>query len=144
METTLKSAYKEVGQILNLLGNDYKAKVPSSLLALFEQNTEEKNISDLYEEIKHRKVSRDALIILSILNAKYWANEEEKRELKAVYDKNEEEYQRKINSYQRKDWLKKERNEEKTVEELSLVKVQENSIWAKIKNFLKNLIPKRK
>ncbi|MCI9087792.1 MAG: hypothetical protein HFJ32_04485 [Clostridia bacterium] len=144
METTLKSAYKEVGQILNLLGNDYKAKVPSSLLALFEQNMEEKNISDLYEEIKHRKVSRDALIILSILNAKYWVNEEEKQELKAVYDKNEEEYQRKINSYQRKDWLKKERNEEKTVEELSLVKVQENSIWAKIKNFLKNLIPKRK
>jgi IS4 transposase len=144
LETTLKSAYKEVGQILNLLGNDYKAKVPSSLLALFEQNTEEKNISDLYEEIKHRKVSRDALIILSILNAKYWANEEEKRELKAVYDKNEEEYQRKINSYQRKDWLKKERNEEKIVEEVSLVKVQENSIWTKIKNFLKNLIPKRK
>ncbi len=143
METTLKSAYKEVGQILNLLGNDYKAKVPSSLLALFEQNVEEKNVSDLYEEIKNKKVSRDALIILSILNAKYWANEEEKQELKAAYDKNEEEYQRKINSYQRKDWLKKERNKEK-IEEVSLVVVQENSIWTKIKNFLKNLIPKRK
>ena len=141
METTLKSAYKEVGQILNLLGNDYKTKVPSSLLALFEQNMEDKNVSDLYEEIKNKKVSRDALIILSILNAKYWANEEEKQELKAAYDKNEEEYQRKINSYQRKDWLKKERNKEK-IEEVSLV--QENSIWTKIKNFLKNLIPKRK
>ncbi len=143
METTLKSAYKEVGQILNLLGNDYKTKVPSSLLALFEQNMEDKNVSDLYEEIKNKKVSRDALIILSILNAKYWANEEEKQELKAAYDKNEEEYQRKINSYQRKDWLKKERNKEK-IEEVSLVVVQENSIWTKIKNFLKNLIPKRK
>lgn len=143
METTLKSAYKEVGQILNLLGNDYKAKVPSSLLALFEQNMEEKNVSDLYKEIKNNKVSRDALIILSILNAKYWANEEEKQGLKAVYDKNEEEYQRKINSYQRKDWLKKERNKEK-IEEVSLVVVRENSIWTKIKNFLKNLIPKRK
>ena len=143
METTLKSAYKEVGQILNLLGNDYKTKVPSSLLALFEQNMEDKNVSDLYKEIKNNKVSRDALIILSILNAKYWANEEEKQELKAAYDKNEEEYQRKINSYQRKDWLKKERNKEK-IEEVSLVVVQENSIWTKIKNFLKNLIPKRK
>ena len=143
METTLKSAYKEVGQILNLLGNDYKTKVPSSLLALFEQNMEDKNVSDLYKEIKNNKVSRDALIILSILNAKYWANEEEKQELRAVYDKNEEEYQRKINSYQRKDWLKKERNKEK-IEEVSLVVVQENSIWTKIKNFLKNLIPKRK
>lgn len=143
METTLKSAYKEVGQILNLLGNDYKAKIPSSLLALFEQNMEEKNVSDLYKEIKNNKVSRDALIILSILNAKYWANEEEKQELRAVYDKNEEEYQRKINSYQRKDWLKKERNKEK-IEEVSLVVVRENSIWTKIKNFLKNLIPKRK
>lgn len=104
---------------------------------------EDKNVSDLYEEIKNKKVSRDALIILSILNAKYWANEEEKQELKAAYDKNEEEYQRKINSYQRKDWLKKERNKEK-IEEVSLVVVQENSIWTKIKNFLKNLIPKRK
>ena len=104
---------------------------------------EDKNVSDLYEEIKNKKVSRDALIILSILNAKYWANEEEKQKLKAAYDKNEEEYQRKINSYQRKDWLKKERNKEK-IEEVSLVVVQENSIWTKIKNFLKNLIPKRK
>ena len=142
MGTTLKNAYKEVAQILNLLGDDYKSKIPSNMLAFFEQKIEERNPNELYEEIKNRKISRDALIILSILNTKYWANGDEKKELIAFYNKNEQEYQEKINRYQKQDWLKRAKSKAK--EEVSLVVVQENSIWTKIKNFLRNLIPKRK
>lgn len=141
METTLKNAYKEVAQILNLLGNDYKSKIPSNMLAFFEQKVEERNPKELYEEIKNKKISRDAFIILSILNTKYWANEEEKQELIAFYDKNEQEYQEKISRYQKQEWLKRRENKEK--EEVSLVVVKENSIWTKIKNFLGNLMKKR-
>ena len=142
METTLQNAYREVGQILNLLGNDYKSKIPSNMLALFEQKVEERNPKELYEEIKNKKISRDALIILSILNTKYWANEDEKQELIAFYNKNEEDYQDKINSYKTQEWLKRVKNKER--EQVSLVVIQEKSIWTKIKMFLKSLMSKRK
>ncbi|MCI9413299.1 MAG: hypothetical protein HFJ31_02130 [Clostridia bacterium] len=142
METTLQNAYREVGQILNLLGNDYKSKIPSNMLAFFEQKVEERNPKELYEEIKNKKISRDALIILSILNTKYWANEDEKQELIAFYNKNEEDYQDKINSYKTQEWLKRGKNKER--EQVSLVVIQEKSIWTKIKMFLKSLMSKRK
>lgn len=151
METTLKDAYREVGQILELLGNEYKAKIPSKILTLFEQNLEEVNwgnkekqdINYWSERIKNGQVGRNTLVILSILNMKYWAAEEEKQKLKVIYDENEKEYQRKINCYKTQDWLKKEKREEK-LEEVSLMKIQENSIWTKIKKFLKSLILKGK
>lgn len=142
METTLQNAYREVGQILNLLGNDYKSKIPSNMLAFFEQKVEERNPKELYEEIKNKKISRDALIILSILNTKYWANEDEKQELIAFYNKNEEDYQDKINSYKTQEWLKRGKNKER--EQVSLVVIQEKSIWTKIKMFLKSVMSKRK
>ena len=72
---------------------------------------EDKNVSDLYEEIKKKRLVETLLIILSILNAKYWANERRKTRTKSSYDKNEEEYQRKIN-FTKKISLKK-RNKKK-------------------------------
>lgn len=143
MDNTLQEAYREVAQILSLLGNDYQSRIPSNILAFFEQKIEESNKEELYEEIKNKKISRDALIILSILNIKYWANEEEKQQLQAIYDENEKEYQDKVNSYKTQDWLKREEKKEK-LEEVSLVKVKEKSIWTKIKVFFKSLMSKRK
>ena len=145
METTLQNAYKEIGQILNLLGNEYKAKIPPKVLTLFEQNEtlEYGEIDDWYNRIENGQISRNALVILSILNIKYWANEEEKQQLQAIYDENEKEYQDKVNSYKTQDWLKREEKKEK-LEEVSLVKVKEKSIWTKIKMFLKSLMSKRK
>jgi len=147
METTLKNAYREVGQILEVLGNEYKAKIPSKVLTLFEQgleeaswiNKEKQDINYWSERMRKGQVSRNTLVILSILNIKYWA-EEEKQELKAIYDENEKEYQSKINCYKTQDWLKREEK----IEEVSLVKIQEDSIWIKIKRFLKSLMSKRK
>lgn len=149
METTLEDAYREVGQILELLGNEYKAKIPSKILPLFEQNAMEENdgkqaINDWVNKIKSGQISRKALVILSILNIKYWANEEEKQRLKAIYDENEKEYQNKINYYKTQNWLKKEERKQGLQEEVDLVTIQEHSIWTKIKIFLKSLMSKRK
>lgn len=145
METTMQIAYREVGQILNLLGNEYKAKIPPKVLTLFEQKEalENEDIDDWYNKIENGKISRNTLVILSILNIKYWANEEEKQKLQAIYDENEKEYQDKINRYKTQDWLKRVEKKEEP-KEVSLVKVQENSIWTKIKIFLKSLMTKRK
>jgi len=149
MQTTLENAYREVGQILNVLGNEYKVKIPSKVLALLEHNTilendEEQNINEWSNRIKNGQVSRNALVILSILNIKYWASEEEKQRLKAIYDENEKQYQSKINCYKTQDWLKREERKENLQAEVSLVKIHKNSIWEKIKIFLKTLMSKGK
>lgn len=154
METTLKSAYKEVSQILNLLGNEYKSKIPSNVLTLLEEGWKESNKkqdginvqdkNELAKAIQNGKISRNALAIISILNIKYWTDEEEKQKLKAIYDENEEKYQNKINCYKEENWLKRKTKKENLQEEVSLVEIQEKSIWTKIKIFLKKLMPKRK
>ena len=90
------------------------------------------------------EISRTALIIISILNLKYWEKDEDKKsELKRTYNENERKFQEKINVYKQNDWLKakkdqiiqKEDNQEKALIE------QKNISWiSKIRNFFKDLI----
>ena len=145
MEVTLKNAYTEVYQILNLLGEKYTKKVPKKIIKLIEenQNTEYKINIKKDSKIEEMQLSRNALIIISILNMKYWANSEEKERLKKIYNQNEFDYQEKINKFRQDDWLRKDKNKVDNYQETSLIK-QETSLIAKIKRFFRNLIQKRK
>lgn len=137
MQSTLEEAYCEVGQILNLLGKSYTQKIPPKVMQLFEQN----KLARQKANINIQEISRNALIIISILNLKYWATNEEKEKLKAIYNQNEIEYQNKINVYKQDDWLQKK---PKNTETLGLVQESKVSIIAKIQRFFRNLIRKRK
>lgn len=145
MEVTLKNAYTEVYQILNLLGEKYTKKVPKKILKLIEenQNTEYKVNIKKDSKIEEMQLSRNALIIISILNMKYWATPEEKERLQKIYNQNEFDYQEKINKFRQDDWLRKDKNKVDNYQETSLIK-QETSLIAKIKRFFRNLIQKRK
>lgn len=137
MQSTLEEAYCEVGQILNLLEKPYTKKIPPKVMRLFEQN----KLARQKTNINIQEISRNALIIISILNLKYWATNEEKEKLKAIYNQNEIEYQNKINVYKQDDWLQRK---PKNTETLSLVQESKVSIIAKIQRFFRNLIRKRK
>ena len=146
MNTTLKNAYTEVNQIIELLGNEYKSQIPQKILNLFKekQNTNYKTNINKDTPIDKMEISRTALIIISILNLKYWEKDEDKKsELKRTYNENERKFQEKINVYKQNDWLKakkdqiiqKEDNQEKALIE------QKNISWiSKIRNFFKDLI----
>lgn len=147
MESTLKIAYSEVDQVLNLLGEKYKQAIPSEIRDVINK---EKDINHkiTIENVNDIHLSRKALIILSIFNLKYWEKDEKNIEnLKQQYYNNEKRFQEKINQYKQKDWLQKSNGNDKieeTITETSLVKVNNNSIISKIKEFLKKLIHKRK
>ena len=85
MENTQKMAYAEVGRILDILGDKYKKKVPSKIRELFykEDNPQvDINLSN----INDKKISRKALIILSVLNLKYWEDDPQKKQrIKIAY-----------------------------------------------------------
>ena len=150
MENVLKNAYAEVEQILDFLGDSYKNQIPPKLIRLF---NEKKNINhniyiDANTKVEDIKLSRTTIIILSILNLKYWeTNTNKKMKLKTIYDQNEDEYQEKINIYKQDDWLK-DRNKNKQIQEVtkesSLIEIKKYSIFDKIKNFFKKILNYKK
>lgn len=156
---SIETTYAEVYNILNVLGDKYKNKVPKKFIEFLDDNRnkdyslkiDEKN----YESIN---ISRDALTIISILNLNYWVeSEDEKQALIEKYKKNDEEFQEKINRYKDIDWLKSSHKENTETEsnrienekinqsvevESSLQVINENSIFYKIKCFIKNILSK--
>lgn len=148
MSNNMSIAYAEVNEILNLLGNEYKNKIPEKIINLFYEKEDKNykiNISS-EKELRDSNISKTALTIISILNLKYWVtNKEEKSKLEDRYKENDRIFNEKINIYKSENWLK-QRNEtikEEVVEETSLINVQEEFLL-KIKNFFKKFLIKRK
>ena len=145
MKSILENAYTEVNCILELLGEQYIKKVPQKVLDVIYSNKNENYKFDLNlkNEISKINISRNALIIISILNLKYWEeNDSEKLKLKNVYDKNEQVYQAKINRYKNDNWLNKDIEKTSTVKETNLIVMEDNTIWNKIKMFIKKIFGK--
>lgn len=157
METTLNNAYAEVNQILDKLGRKYKNKVPRKLLKLFkeQQNLEYKKILEKTKKVENLQISRTALIIISILNLKYWEKDEEKKKkLKKQYLENEKKYQETIKLGRENGWLninsannvKEVLNDERSIENNNknslIIERNKFSIIDKIKNFFKKFFSK--
>ena len=140
MENTQKMAYAEVGRILDILGDNYKKKVPSKIRELFykEDNPQvDINLSN----INDKKISRKALIILCILNLKYWEdNPQKKQRLKIAYLENEVNYREK---FKENSWLNENKEEVKTTTVTTELTVRKETLGEKIRNFLKNLFKRK-
>ena len=72
MNTKMKKSYAEVRAILDLLGNTYKEKIPEKLLELFYFDSEYVIEFDENIPIEEISITREALVIISILNLKYF------------------------------------------------------------------------
>ena len=90
-----KQAFKEVNEIINIMGEEYKAKVPKQLLELFEKEEDKEYITKIKKDIyfEEQEISRTALILLNYINMNYWLEEHQKEKIKRVYRENEEKYQ---------------------------------------------------
>lgn len=134
MDITLKNAYTEVYQILEILGEEYKSKIPEKLQNLFQEQQNKSHKTNIRKSVPIDKmeVSRTALIIISILNLEYWETDETKKaQLKKVYAENEREFQEKISVYKQNDWLKNKKNEIKQ-EEKALIEQKQSSWMEKV------------
>lgn len=143
--STLCSAYSEVYEVLNYLGEDYKERIPSKLLYLFEKS----KINNY--DVNLNNISRNALVIISILNLRYWEKSPDKIEkLKNIYNENEIRFQKRVNQYKEK-WNSKninnsnfiENNNIKNQEEKKYLIVRNESIFSFIKRFIKKLFSKK-
>lgn len=90
-----KIAFKEVNEIINIMGEEYKVKVPKQLLELLEKEEDKEYITKIKKDIpfEEQEISRTALILLNYINRNYWIDEDKKEQIKRVYRENEEKYQ---------------------------------------------------
>ncbi len=149
MSNNMNVAYAEVNQILDLLGNEYKNKIPEKIINLFYEKEDKNykiNISS-EKELRRSNISKTALTIISILNLKYWVtNKEERQELENKYKENDRIFNEKINIYKDYNWLNKRKDDfrQNIVEETSLVNIKKEGIFTKIRSFLNKFLNKRK
>lgn len=90
-------AYAEIDEILNLLEDKYREKVPEKVRTFFkeEKMVDYKPTIDVNTPLIQQNLKRETIVLLAILNINYWCeNEEEKQFFLNELAKNEEEKKR--------------------------------------------------
>ena len=79
MEKDLSKSYKEVNVILDLLGTQYKNRVPKKMRTLFLQSEDKTYSPEItLDDFYAGNYLEDTKTILAILNINYWSNMEQK------------------------------------------------------------------
>lgn len=135
-------AYSEVYQIIQLLDDDLRNKLPDEVVLFFKENRdlEYEPYFNKYEDLENQKVLNETINVLAFLKLKYWCTtDEEKIFLKQLEENDVEQtddYETilKQNYYQKynREIVQKAQSEEKSL-------TSRNSIWSKVRDFFKNL-----
>ncbi len=108
-----REAFKEVNEIIELMGQEYKSKVPNQLLELLKKEQDTEYQTKIKKELPFEKqiITRTALILLNYINTNYWLEEEKKKQVRKDYLENEAKYQNKLREkYNPNDLFKKKQD----------------------------------
>ncbi len=151
MNVDTQEMYSEVYSILNLLGNNYIAKLPKSLFKMIEEE-KSSTYNPQYSEDKslnEQNIKRESLSMIALFHLNYWCNSnEEKEQLKQLFKNNEEKHQAEIRAKYNPDNLFKNRKQENTTEsqpfinDVAIVKYKEKNFLQKIFDKIKYLFKK--
>lgn len=135
-------AYSEVYQIIQLLDNDLRSKLPDEIVLFFMENRdlEYEPYFNKYEDLENQKLLNETINVLAFLKLKYWCTtDEEKIFLKQLEENDVEQtddYETilKQNYYQKynREIVQKAQGEEKSL-------TSKSSLWTKIRSFFKKL-----
>lgn len=135
-------AYSEVYQIIQLLDDDLRNKLPDEVVLFFKENRdlEYEPYFNKYEDLENQKVLNETINVLAFLKLKYWCTtDEEKIFLKQLEENDVEQtddYETilKQNYYQKynREIVQKAQGEEKSL-------TSKSSLWTKSRSFFKNL-----
>ena len=134
-------AYAEIDEILNLLEDKYREKVPEKVRTFFkeEKMVDYKPTIDVNTPLIQQNLKRETIVLLAILNINYWCeNEEEKQFFLNELAKNEEEKKRLEEKYNPDNLFKNKNNNDvspdKIVEpqNISMVEYKKQGIFKRI------------
>ena len=147
MNVRTKEMYSEVYSILNMLGDEYKNKLPDNLIEMIKKEKQDSYDPkyDLNTEFQNLNIKKDTLAMIALFYLNYWCKtEEEKDSLIKILKENQEKYDSEIREKYNTDNLfkKKEQNDdlkqENTNVDVSMVEYKE-SIFKKILKKIKNI-----
>lgn len=142
MDIKTQEMYSEVYSVLNMLGDKYIKKLPTSLFNMIvEEKKQDYNpIYDSKKKLEEQNIKRESISMIALFHLNYWCDsEEEKKQLntlfKSNYDKKQEEMREKYNP---DNIFKKEEKKEETIVQDSIAVVEyKESIFSKILNQIK-------
>ena len=146
MELSIKTrqAYSEIDEFLSLLTEEDKNRIPRKLREFFKEEKDSNYIKGIREDIsiKEQNLKEETLAIIALLNLQYWCTDDiEKKRLKDIYAKNENEYQAELREkYNPDDIFKNKKSKEENAEnenDVQLVEIKKEN-W--IKRFIGKLL----
>ena len=143
MDIKIKEIYSEVYSVLNMLGDSYITKLPSSLYKMIkEEKLNEYNpYYDSSIALEQQNIRKESISMIALFHLIYWCSSpEEKQELKEMFKDNEVKYQAELRENYNPDNIFKKQNIRKkeniTIDEVAIAEYKE-SIFIKIKNWFK-------
>lgn len=142
--SNLKKAFSEVDMILDLIDSEMKNKVSANFIKFIKEEKDNDYKPNINPELplEEQNILPETIDILALLKLNYWCNEEEKKELLKVLNKNEQQFQKEAKEKYDIDKLFKT-NKTKEIINLPEKGESENFIKKLIK-FIKNIIWKRR
>ena len=134
-------AYAEIDEILNLLEDKYREKVPEKVRTFFKEEKmfDYKPTIDVNTPLIQQNLKRETIVLLAILNINYWCeNEEEKQFFLNELAKNEDEKKKLEEKYNPDNLFKNKNNNDvstdKIVEpqKISMVEYRKQGIFKRI------------
>lgn len=145
MNINTKEMYSEVYGVLDMLGENYISKLPSSLYNMIkEEKLETYNPNyDATISLDKQNLKRETLSMIALFHLNYWCDsEEEKNKLKELFKSNEEKHQLEIREKYNPDNIFKKHNQVKEIKD-NIVK-NENSLVEYKETFFTRFINKIK
>ena len=131
-------AYSEINEIINMLEDEDKNKVPENIRNFFKEEKNNDYIPkiDPTKPLIEQNLKRETIILLTILNLNYWCeNEVEKQKWWNELEKNQKESEELEEKYKVDNLFKKKNNIGTAKEkELQIVKYKKENIVKKILN----------
>ncbi len=149
MDIKTKEIYSEVYGILNMLGNNYIMKLPSSLYKMIEEekSNEYNPKYDSKIALEEQNIRRESISMIALFHLNYWcSSNKEKENLRTIFKDNETKYQTELRQKYNPDSLFKrqsseqsEQKESSIAKEVAMVEYKE-SILKKFINKIKNIL----
>lgn len=145
-----KEIYSEVYQVLNLLGNEYIDKLPTSLINMLKEKREI-NYNPQYTDdipLNEQNIKKETISIIVLLYLNYWCKDDnEISEVKNILKENENKYQVELREKYNPDNIFSNQHRNSSIDnaqnnqELSLIERKNikwyKKIWKTIKNFFR-------
>lgn len=147
MDEMTQEIYSEVYSILNLLGDYFINKLPTSLYEMIKKE-KSSTYNPQYSkkiDLNEQNIKRESLSMIALFHLNYWCNDESKKEeLRKIFLDNENKYQVELrekynpdNIFNKKEVLKikQEENYNKNLP----VEVKEEKFYRKLIDFIKKI-----